>query len=343
MVGEVREQRDERVAGDRPRRARPARRRRCGGRARHSRRARQRDTASPVKSPTASGPVTNANASSVITTWSKQPSASAGPETHAPVTASSVGTTPETATSSPGQPTPRVQRGDAFAELGTRGVELADERHLQLPGELHRPLDGRAAGGADRAVVLAAGDAEPHDAPPVDDAQLGRRGAVGAGPDRRRPGLPDHGSRHEVCVTRFGSRGGREDQGRVVPAESERVRERGGRARLRAARRTRRRAGSRRRCCSRFAVGGTDASRIASRHATASVAPAAPTRCPVTPLVDVTGGADSPNTLRIASASAASLSGVEVPCAFTCPIADAGSAGVVERELHARGRALAAG
>ena len=51
----------------------------------------------------------------------------------------------------------------------------------------------------------------------------------------------------------------------------------------------------------------------------------------------------SPNTLRIASASAASLSGVDVPCAFTCPIVGGVEAGVVERELHARGRALAAG
>ena len=66
-------------------------------------------------------------------------------------------------------------------------------------------------------------------------------------------------------------------------------------------------------------------------------------RWPVTPLVDVTGGRGSPNTLRIASASAASLSGVDVPCAFTCPIARGIEAGVVERELHARGRACAAG
>ena len=34
-------------------------------------------------------------------------------------------------------------------------------------------------------------------------------------------------------------------------------------------------------------------------------------------LLAVTGGAEPPNTLRIASASAASLSGVDVPCALT--------------------------
>ncbi len=59
-----------------------------------------RVTRTPVNSSTESGPVTYANASSVITTWSKSPSASAGPETHAPVTASRVGTTPDTRTSS---------------------------------------------------------------------------------------------------------------------------------------------------------------------------------------------------------------------------------------------------
>ena len=58
---------------------------------------------------------------------------------------------------------------------------------------------------------------------------------------------------------------------------------------------------------------------------TASAAPAPAIMCPVTPLVEVTGGAASPNTLRIASASVASLSGVDVPCALTCPMAAASS------------------
>jgi hypothetical protein len=46
-------------------------------------------------------------------------------------------------------------------------------------------------------------------------------------------------------------------------------------------------------------------------------------RWPVTPFVDVTGTAPGPNTLAIASASAASLCGVDVPWALTCPIAPA--------------------
>ena len=85
--------------------------------------------------------MTYANASSVITTWSKSPSASAGPDTHAPVTANSVGTTPEMCTSSRASAPPRVQRGDAVAQLGARRVELADQRELQLAGEAHRALD----------------------------------------------------------------------------------------------------------------------------------------------------------------------------------------------------------
>ena len=74
----------------------------------------------------------------------------------------------------------------------------------------------------------------------------------------------------------------------------------------------------------------------------ASIAPAAPMRWPVTPLVAVTGGLGSPNTLRIASDSAESLSSVDVPCALMCPIASAPIVGVVERELHARRGAGAA-
>ena len=94
---------------------------------------------------------------------------------------------------------------------------------------------------------------------------------------------------------------------------------------------------------SRLAVGGTEPFRIASRHATASVAPAAPIRWPVTPLVDVTGGGDSPNTLRIASASAASFNGCRRAVRVHVPDLRRGEAGVFECELHARGRALTAG
>src|SRR5207237_2791151 len=62
-----------------------------------------------------------------------------------------------------------------------------------------------------------------------------------------------------------------------------------------------------------LAVGGTTRCCRASSDATASVAPAAPIRWPVTPLVDVTGTVRSPVTLTCASGSAASVRRVDVP------------------------------
>src|SRR6266851_8696647 len=52
-------------------------------------------TGTPVNEVTVSGPVTYANASVVMTTWSTSPSTRAGPDTHGPTTATSVGTTPD--------------------------------------------------------------------------------------------------------------------------------------------------------------------------------------------------------------------------------------------------------
>src|SRR5207342_2640977 len=49
----------------------------------------------PVNSATMVGPLTNAYAASVITTWSARPSSSAGPDTAGPSTMMTVGTTPE--------------------------------------------------------------------------------------------------------------------------------------------------------------------------------------------------------------------------------------------------------
>ena len=53
--------------------------------------------------------------------------------------------------------------------------------------------------------------------------------------------------------------------------------------------------------------------------ATASTAPAAPSRCPIADLVEDTGMslAASPSAALMASVSARSLRGVEVPCALT--------------------------
>ena len=66
-------------------------------------------------------------------------------------------------------------------------------------------------------------------------------------------------------------------------------------------------------------VGGTTWSRIASSDAISSTAPAAPSMCPVIDFVEETliFPAASPNTLAMAVASFESLSGVDVPWAFT--------------------------
>src|SRR5690606_17346587 len=73
-----------------------------------------------------------------------------------------------------------------------------------------------------------------------------------------------------------------------------------------------------------LAVGGTTPRSAASSAAMASTAPAAPMRWPMAPLFEVTGTAPGPNTLATAAASALSLCGVDVPCALTCPMLEAG-------------------
>src|SRR5260221_13655083 len=68
----------------------------------------------------------------------------------------------------------------------------------------------------------------------------------------------------------------------------------------------------------RFAVGGATWSRNASTVNTASMPPAAPSKCPVIDLVDDTASlaAWSPKQRLTATHSAMSPTGVEVPCAL---------------------------
>ena len=63
-------------------------------------------------------------------------------------------------------------------------------------------------------------------------------------------------------------------------------------------------------------VGGSFSRSIARIDAAASVAPAAPSRCPVIDLVADVGGGWLPKTLRTALASEASPSSVEVAWAL---------------------------
>jgi hypothetical protein len=82
---------------------------------------------------------------------------------------------------------PRVERGDAVAELGAGCIELTDERYVQLAGEAHRPLDRRAAVDPYRAVVLPPGHSERDHAAPADLGDLGGGGGVGPRVEGRRP------------------------------------------------------------------------------------------------------------------------------------------------------------
>ena len=69
---------------------------------------------------------------------------------------------------------------------------------------------------------------------------------------------------------------------------------------------------------SRFSVGGATWSRIAKTEKIASIAPAAPRRCPVEDFVDdiVTPPTWLPNSRVTAPSSISSPIGVEVPCAL---------------------------
>ena len=120
---------------------------------------------------------------------------------------------------------------------------------------------------ADRAVVLPARDAEPHDLPAVDLAQLRRRRDVGAGVDRRRPASSEIVERHDagakISVTLWPPNPNEFDSAGAGASGARRAR-------------ARRRGGCRRRAARGSRSAGPSRSRIASRHATASVAPAAP-------------------------------------------------------------------
>ena len=294
-------------------------------------------TCTPVKSATASGPVTNANASSVITTWSSSPSASAGPDTHAPVTASRVGTTPETRRDSRGELAPRVERGDVLAQLGARGVDLADERDAQLAGEAHRPLDGLAAAarrsrrGASRrrcGTTRPAGR-RPRAAPPMPRRRR-RRGSASS---------PRVGARISCRAVTTSERrsawrcGRRTRTSSTAPARASIARG--------APATTSRWMSSP--SCSRFAVGGTMPSRIASSAGDGFGRAGGADQVPG----DALGRRDRRRGVAEHLADRLGLGRVvergRRAVRVDVPDLARAKAGVVERELHARRRAFAAG
>ena len=178
-------------------------------------------------------------------------------------------------------------------------------------------------------------------------SHVGPAGKARVGPSRRRGGLRGRAvlrdrRRLTVGPERPRPEGGRDHQAAVVAAEAEAVRQR--RAGLPRPRARRARGRSAELgiglVCPRSAGSARAAS--TSTTAAASSAPAAPSAWPVTPLVDVTGGPGRAEHLAIASASAASLSGVDVPWALMWTMSAGRDAGVGEGQLHAGDRAGAA-
>ena len=122
----------------------------------------------PVNAATVSGPLTYANASAVMTTWSTRPSSSAGPETHGPTTTSIVGTTPDASASARATRPHACSDGDALADVGARRRDPRRRPGCRGRSRGARPAPSPPLGGADRAPVLAAVEAEPADGATVD-------------------------------------------------------------------------------------------------------------------------------------------------------------------------------
>ena len=247
-------------------------------------------TSIPVNARTVSGPVTYANASSVITTTSAMPEQERRARTRRGRRprarrddARGIGQRARDAS-------PRVQRRDALGDVGAGRRDGPDDRHAELDREPDGTLERSCAlGGPIAPTCLPPAMRNAADRAAVDLRERGSRGLAALRRERR--------GRRRVRVTALGvstkdalcppnpnefdttgrgpiSRGAAgDDVERDVVAG--------------AARGSRSAARPRRGC--------------ESSDATASAAPAPPIMWPSTPLVEVTGGASSPNTLRIAS------------------------------------------
>ena len=122
----------------------------------------------PVNSTTTSGPVTYANESAVMITWSAIPSRSAGPDTAGPSSRSTIGTTPDASDSALAT---RPQACSAATPSLTSAPELATRPTIGIPSSTARRTARSIVwpfGGADRAAVLAAVEVEPAHRPAVE-------------------------------------------------------------------------------------------------------------------------------------------------------------------------------
>src|SRR6266545_1376292 len=181
-----------------------------------------RPTGTPVNALTVSGPETYANASLVITTWSTRPSINAGPDTHGPTAASTVGTTPDASVNA------RATRPHAWSDATpspTSAPEVAMAPTTGTPSSTPRRTARSSA--SPSATPIA-----PRCFPPSSRNQLTVRpwrsesAVVTASLRCTITGAAGVGEKSGVtCPLR--SLGCGEHEGRVVPAEPERVRERG--------------------------------------------------------------------------------------------------------------------
>ena len=279
----------------------------------------------------------------VNTTWSASPTSGARPPCTGPVTASSSGTIPDRRAAA------RATRPQATSPATpSASAPTATEWTMPTTGQPRFVASSRVRSTTSASALPSvpghdpstrnSATVRPSSSVRRASAAVGRSAAIGVGGPSC-GSTSDGASITSVRLVRSaGSGSGDEHERRVVAAEPERVRQHrtGGHLAHVVADEVDRRV--RRRDRSRLATGGTVPSAAQRSPITASTAPAAPTRCPVTPLVEVTGGPASPKTLVRASASAASLSGVDVPWALTCPIGRGLEAGVGEGLLHAGDR-----
>ena len=93
----------------------------------------------PVNATTTSGPLTYANASLVMITWSAMPSSSAGPDTAGPDEHEHDRHDTRRVGERLGDAAPRVQRGDALVHVGARAGDPPDDRDAELDRRGARP------------------------------------------------------------------------------------------------------------------------------------------------------------------------------------------------------------
>ena len=206
-----------------------------------------------------------------MTTTSASPRSSAGPDTHGPITASTVGTTPDASASA------WATRPRRAATRRPRRRRRPTTRSCRRPGRRARSRAGWRA----RSPAPSGGPIAPTCLPPSMRNQLTVRPSISrelrgggvAAVRRRAASAPRRAQPLAVSTKR-----------RVVAAEPERVREHGSRSDLTRPRRPRRRVRCRRRSARGWRSAGTTPSRIDSSEMTASAAPAPPIMWPSTPL-----------------------------------------------------------